>query len=149
MKRLKTGLLVTISTVLAGLSQSPLQAQSCQALSVVKGEGTVVEKSVSIPSIAILRNNWDTDFNAAAVPADLYVATVEVEDGGEYSIEMYLKYPDDSADEVFNDSVRLSAGETLEIEGSRRLDDRPYQINLSVGGISAAGQNYRASVVGC
>lgn len=127
----------------------PAQAQSCQALPVVGGQGTDVEKTISTPSLGVFRNNWDTDFAAADIPAQRYIASIEAEDGGEYSIEMYLKYADGTADEVYNDIVGLSVGETLEISGTRRLSDQPYQINLSVGGISAVGNAYEASVVAC
>lgn len=131
------------------ITQSPSSAQTCAPLPVVGGQGTEVDKAVSPPSIGVFRNNWDTDFSTGDVSASRYTALIEAEDPGEYSVEMYLKYPDGNADEIFNDGVELSAGERFNISGTRRLGDRPYQINLSVGGLSAVGNSYSASVSGC
>ncbi len=142
--------LFTLTTVsIALLTSRPSQAQSCQPLPVVAGEGTEVEKSISAPSIGVYRNNWDTDFSAENATASQYLANITAQDGGEYSIEMYLKYADGSADEIYNQSVGFEPGESLNISGVPRLDEQPYQVNLSVGGLTAVGNHYNATVSAC
>ena len=142
------------------LSLTPsVHAQTCTPLLVVKGDGISVTKRVSAPNAGILpivpvgyRGNWDTDF---AIPSHVnfssYVATVQSasEDPASYKVKMYLKYSDDTADKVFNDTVRLQPGELQQMSGIPRSATQPYQVNLNVGGMDAIGHSYTISVAGC
>lgn len=77
------------------------------------------------------------------------MATITPKNGGVYSVLMNLKYPDDSVDTVFKEKVDLTEGRPFTIRGTSRINERPYQVNLSIGGIEAVGNAYIASVTGC
>lgn len=128
----------------------PVSAQTCTPLRVVEGEGTQVQKSVSPPSAGVTQSNWNTDF---VVPSrqvfKRYVATIAPEDGGEYIIKMALKYNNDTADKVYEQTVSLQEGKPLTIPGTPRLNAIPYQVNLEIGGLVAVGKSYTVSVSGC
>jgi hypothetical protein len=130
-------------------------AAKCQALNAVKGDGTEVQKTVTPPTIPIsignfFNNNWNTDF---AVPSNVnfrqYIVTLVPESDGEYSIKMYLKYSDGTADEFYNDTPTLSTGVPLKLTGTPRLNAQPYQVNLFVGDLPSVGKSFTASVAGC
>jgi hypothetical protein len=133
--------------VLIGL---PANAEVCTPLKVVEGSGTTVQKKVSIPGTPTSRSNWNTDF---MVPGGQsfrrYVATMLPLNGGEYNIQMSLKYPNNTADRIYNQKKSLRDSQTLTIVGSPRLDANPYQVNLSIGGIPVVGNAYKLSVSGC
>lgn len=137
------------------LGQKPALAQTCQPLAVVKGEGTVVEKTVTLPSIPIsigrfFNNNWNTDF---AVPSNAtyksYVATLIPKDDGTYSIRMNLKYSDGTHDQVFNSKPNLTANQPLKMSGTPRTTEQPFQVNVFVGDMDSVGKSYQLSVSGC
>ncbi|XHX76372.1 MAG: hypothetical protein RBJ76_18245 [Stenomitos frigidus ULC029] len=97
---------VTIAGAVVYASLPMIQAanaQTCTTLRVAGGNTTVVEKSVSPPGTGITRDNWNTDF---VVPSNLtfrrYVANVVPINGGEYTVQMNLKYGNDTADTVYN-----------------------------------------------
>jgi hypothetical protein len=155
--------LVFSSTFLGLLSlsialNSPARsADTCTPISLVGGQGSEVTKTVSPPTvpgplgIKITRNNWNTDW---AVPGGRrfrrFVATVSSPDGGSFDIRLFLKYSDQTADELFNtDSLRIEPGKPLTIEAMVREQDQPYQVNLFANGINHIGNTYTASVVGC
>ncbi|WP_421654749.1 hypothetical protein [Leptothermofonsia sp. ETS-13] len=127
-----------------------VRAQTCTPLKVVGGTGTQIQKTVSPPGAEIVRNNWNTDF---AVPSTAsfrrYIATILPKNGGEYTVQVSLKYNDNSADKVFDQTLKLPQNRSYRITGSPRLNANPYQVNLFVGGLSAVGNSYTASVVGC
>lgn len=128
----------------------PVSAQTCTPLRVVEGAGTQVQKKVSIPGTPTSRSNWNTDF---AIPGgrgfSRYVATIVPVNGGNYTIQMFLKYPNKTSDKAYDNTVTLRDNQSLQISGSPRLNADPYQINLSVGGVPVVGNTYRVSVVGC
>ncbi|NJP08078.1 MAG: hypothetical protein HC866_00220 [Leptolyngbyaceae cyanobacterium RU_5_1] len=126
----------------------PVSAQTCSGLKVVGGPGYQVQKKVSVPGAGpIARHNWNTDFSASGYSS--YVATITPLNEGLYSIQMNLKYQNDSVDKVFNEKIQLRKGQTFKIRGSSRVSGSPYQVNLSVGGVEVVGNTYRASVTGC
>ncbi|MEO1133942.1 MAG: hypothetical protein AAFX40_14715 [Cyanobacteria bacterium J06639_1] len=129
----------------------PARAQSCVPLRVVGGSGTEVNKSVSPPGTIFSKHNWNTDF---VVPRgetfSRFEAEIDPGDSGEYSLKMFLKYNDNTADKVFDrKSVLLENGEPIVLTGNVRISEQPYQINLFVGGIQASGEPYTARVWGC
>ncbi len=144
------------STILAAstlmfVDVSPNLAQSCRALEVVGGQGTKVDKKVTPPSAPpFFRNNWNTDF---LVSRDRnyykYVSTLMPKDSGEYKIMMFLKYSDDTADQVYDQKITLTEGKPFYITGSPRRNDQPYQVNVFVGGLTSVGKSYTLYVNGC
>jgi len=145
----RSGMMLIAGVML--LSQLPAQAQVCTPLQVVGANRSQVEKKVSVPGAGpIARNNWNTDF---AIPSgraySSYVATIAPRNGGDYSVAMNLKYANDSVDKVFDEKINLKEGQPFRIKGSPRINSRPYQINLSVGGVEVVGNSYILTVAGC
>ncbi|MEX0268764.1 hypothetical protein AB3R30_06470 [Leptolyngbyaceae cyanobacterium UHCC 1019] len=128
----------------------PAIAQTCTALPVVDGSGTLIQKSVSPPGTGITRNNWSTDF---VVPSSRsfrrYVTRIVPKNGGEYDVAMSLKYNNDTADSVFTRTLKLSEQKPYTIQGSARNSATPYQVNVSVGGLRAIGNAYTVLALGC
>ena len=152
MKRL--GMLAAIGTIgtLNSLffTSAPAGAQSCTPLSVVGGNSTEVSKTVSPPSTGVTRSNWNTDF---VVPSrqnfTRYIARVISPNGGEYDVQVFLKYNNDTADQIFNETVALTEGNPLQVQGAGRAGATPYQVNVQVGGLQALGKPYTVSAFGC
>lgn len=135
----------------------PAVAETCIPLSLVGGEGSEVSKTVSQPTIpgpfgiTITRNNWNTDW---AIPGGInfnrFVTTITAPNGGSFNIRMFLKYSDQTSEDIFNkDSVAIDSKKPLIIEKKSSSDDFPFQINLFIGGLNQIGNSYTASVVGC
>ena len=131
---------------------APAVAQSCTPLDVVGGEGTEVTKIVSpIGTLIFINTNWDTDF---AVPGNInyssFVVTMLPEDGEVYDLDVYYKYSDDTADQVYSvPGAVLTEGEALIISEPDRVNDNPFQVNVRVGGAASEGNRYTISVQGC
>ncbi len=152
MNYLKTIAIAGITSLVsvAVLTSVPAKAQTCTALPIVDGKGTLVEKSVSPPGTGITRNNWSTDF---VVPSSQsfrrYVARIVPKNGGEYDLAMSLKYNNDTADKAFIRTLNLAEGKPYTIQGASRNSATPYQVNVSVGGVRAIGNSYTVSMLGC
>jgi hypothetical protein len=131
---------------------SQVEVQDCTPLDVIGAQGTEVTKTVSAPGIILTRDNWNTDF---VVPNNngfwRYVAilTSESDKKANFTVEMFLKYGNGTSDKTFEGNVGLEPGESREIVSSPRIEQQPYQVNLSVGGIGSVGKAYRLSVQGC
>ena len=124
--------------------------QACTPLQVVGGNATQVQKRVSLPGTLASRNNWNTDFVVPAnQPFRRYVATIEPLNRAKYHVQMSLKYVNSTADQVYNQTTTLRQNQEFTVSGSPRIDATPYQVNLSIGGISALGDTYKASVSAC
>jgi hypothetical protein len=71
-------------------------------------------------------------------------------DSGQYSVNMTLKYPDESNDQFYRESGRqFTANKPLIIETSPRIDLQPFQVNTNIGGVQAVGLRYTVAVSGC
>ena len=151
------GATLAISAAIVLTNNPSVSGQTCTALQAVGGEPgqTVVQKTGSPPSIpvgiaSLKRDNWNTDF---AIPSKVeyrrYVATLTPETDGTYSIKMYLKYSDGTADEAYNNKPNLSGGKPLVMSGNPRTNEQPYQVNVFVGDAESIGKSYRVSVVAC
>ncbi|MGF1494412.1 MAG: hypothetical protein ACFBSC_18610 [Microcoleaceae cyanobacterium] len=152
--------LVMMGIILLGLGiDRPVPAQTCTPLQVVRGEGTSVTKRISPPNAGTIpglpvgyRGNWDTDF---LIPGgsnfNSYIAVVRSEstEAASFRVKMYLKYPDDTADKVYNNEVELQPGQSQDISATPRTEVEPYQVNLNIGGYDSIGYSYTASVEGC
>ncbi|HIK18900.1 MAG TPA: hypothetical protein IGS53_26950 [Leptolyngbyaceae cyanobacterium M33_DOE_097] len=128
----------------------PASAQTCTPLQAIGDNTTTVEKSVSPPGTGITRDNWNTDF---VVPSDRsfrrYVATIFPLNGGEYNVQMNLKYNNETADTVYNQVAELPERQPFSVTGASRPNANPYQVNLQVGGVPVIGNAYRVSVSAC
>ena len=135
--------------------------QTCVPLTVVGGNRgqTRVEKKVNQPTlpgpfgIRFTRNNWNTDW---LVPSperfERFIATIVPEGEGSesFNIRMYLKYSDETVDELFNaKKYDIGPEHPLEITAAPRRGQQPYQVNLYVGGLINVGDRYSATVQGC
>ncbi len=155
---------VVLATTLTGYSFSTLlwpmrsaQAQSCTPLEVVDSMDpkmpNEVQKKVSPPGSPLpagqnFRNNWNTDF-AVNNRARRYIAKVVAINGGKYRVAMHFKYPNNTSDKIYEQTLTLKDGKSVTISGAPRTNQTPYQVNLLVGGVPVVGNAYRASVSGC
>lgn len=142
----------TVIISLCSLS-SVAAAPVCTPLKVVGGVGTTVAKEVSPPGVPLpygfkKKDNWNTDFEVTS-PATSFVADILAKNLGTYRISMYLKYPDNTSDKVFDQDVSLQNNQKYTIRGSSRANMSPYQVNLFVGGIPVVGNSYTATVFRC
>jgi hypothetical protein len=135
---------------------------ACVPLSLVGGQGNEINKTVSPPTIPagplgmlginITNNDWNTDW---ALPGQgkafkSFLIQVSSADTNPFQIRAYLKYSDNTNDEVFNNaSFTFTPDQPLKIKAIPRPNQQPYQVNLFVAGVNALGQSYSASVVGC
>jgi hypothetical protein len=141
-----------VAGILLGLSLAPsVRAETCTALNVIGGTGTEVKKTVSPMGTLVSNNNWNTDF---AIPSgstfNRYVATIVPENNANYDVKLNLKYSDNSTGGAYRkDNVAVKVGQPLRIVGTPRANSDPFQVNVFVGGISAIGNTYTVSVLGC
>ncbi|MDJ0657904.1 MAG: hypothetical protein QNJ42_00265 [Crocosphaera sp.] len=144
------------------LNIQPSYAQTCTAFPVVGGQQdneTEVTKTVSQPSFPIplpgpasvgVNNNWNTDFSIIPLKQyKQYIVTFTPKSEGDYKVRAYLKYNDDTADEIYNEEKSYTAGQPIEIKGVPKADNIPIQVNLFVGDPVSMTKTYTVSVRGC
>ncbi|MEB3249369.1 MAG: hypothetical protein VKK07_08500 [Merismopediaceae bacterium] len=150
--------LLTASTALLLLGQTAQandRVNNCQLLMPVGGNSPVVSKTVSQPSIPLfgpigLNNDWNTDFAVnSGVNTQKYQVTLTPRSSGEYSIRMYLKYSDGTADNFYDQKPTLQPNQPLIVEGIPRRQSQPYQVNVFVGDLPSLGKSYQVSVEAC
>lgn len=154
MNKLYLGGLTLVAGMAIASFAAPLQeaqAQTCTPLTAVGSTSTEIEKTVSPPGTGVTQDNWNTDF---VVPTDTsyssYRVIVNPMSDGEFDIELYLKYPDDTADEEYSTTAySLGADEIITLSAEPRLTEDPYQVNVQVGGILALGDTYTVAAYGC
>lgn len=131
-------------------SETPAIAQTCTPLEVVGGNGaTHVRKTVTLPGVLFIDSNWNTDF-VVTVPYSYYVATVVSHSGNPYDVQVFLKYPDGTADESYSaENLSIAQNAPLVITAEPRARSNPFQVNVEVGGLNAEGNTYSAYVSGC
>ncbi len=139
------------SLVLCLISTPSVQAQACRPLKLIGGEGTRVKKTVSPISTLITNNNWNTDFAVpGGVPFSRYIATIVPENKANYDLKLNLKYSDNTSTEFYNqNNVAAKVKRPINLTAETGTQTEPYQINVFVGGISAIGNTYTVSVLGC
>ncbi|MGK7957871.1 MAG: hypothetical protein AB4063_21850 [Crocosphaera sp.] len=156
------GLSLLTSANLLPLNIQPSYAQTCTKFPVVGGQEDneiEVTKTVSQPSFPIplpgpasagVNNNWNTDFSIIPLKQyDKYIVTFTPKSDGDYKVRAYLKYNDDTADEIYNEQKSYTAGEPIVIEGVPQADNIPIQVNLFVGDPISTAKTYTVSVKGC
>ncbi|MGK7960308.1 hypothetical protein [Crocosphaera sp.] len=143
-------------------SIEPSYAQTCTVFPVVGGQQdneTEVTKTVSQPSFPIplpgpasvgVNNNWNTDFSIIPLKQyKQYIVTFTPKSEGDYKVRAYLKYNDDTADEIYNEEKSYTVGQPIEIKGVPKADNIPVQVNLFVGDPVSMTKTYTVSVRGC
>ncbi|NJL45430.1 MAG: hypothetical protein HC922_06245 [Leptolyngbyaceae cyanobacterium SM2_3_12] len=131
------------------------QAQQCTPLTVVGTDQTSITKTVS-PAAPLalpgIRTNWNTDWVVSGdINYDEFQARITTDEGiTDLNVDMYLKYPDQTSDLVYNPGeVIIAPGEPLTLRAASRSDLSPYQVNLRVGDTDSEGTTYTATVHGC
>jgi hypothetical protein len=118
----------------------------------VGGNGTQVTKKLSPGGTLLTSDNWNTDF---VVPTDRvfsrFVVTVTPRNEGSYTLNFYLKYPDNSSDRFYSrEALSLQRDKPVRQVGRvRSPKDQPFQINVFVGGFEAIGNTVQIAVDGC
>ncbi|MGL5032516.1 MAG: hypothetical protein ACRC6M_01785, partial [Microcystaceae cyanobacterium] len=149
--------LLILLALLLEIKQPAIAATKCSPLMAVGGEKgqTVVNKRATAPSIPIglaglKRDNWNTDFAVKnGIDYKQFITTFIPKTDGTYSIRVYLKYSDGTADEIYNEKPNLSSAKPLIIKGTPRQDEQPYQVNIFVGDAESLGKSYQISVKAC
>lgn len=138
----------------------PLPA-NCRPLPLVGGQGSEVTKTASIPGVRVplpgpapsvgVRNNWNTDWFVPSGKAfRKYRVVFMPRNTAEYSVNMTLKYPDNSTDQFYQERGRqFTANKPLVIETSPRTNLQPFQVNTNIGGLQSVGSRYTVAVSGC
>ncbi len=107
-----------------------------------------ITKSVSQPGVPGAPDNWNTDFSVGG-RASRYVATIRAKNKGDYRVAMYLKYPNNSSDKVFDQTVSFRDNQSFSVTGVPRTNQTPYQVNVFVGGTLVVGNSYRLAASAC
>lgn len=156
------GIGLITSTNLLVFDPQPSHAQTCTIFPVIGGEKeneTEVTKTVSQPGLSLpvigpasvgVNNNWNTDFSIIPLKSyKEYIITFIPKNEGEYKVRGYLKYNDNTSDEIYNENKTFTPGEPIEIKGVPQGDNIPIQVNLFVGDPVSMGKTYTVSVKGC
>ncbi|MGB5772918.1 MAG: hypothetical protein WBM32_24065 [Crocosphaera sp.] len=153
------GISLLISANLIPLTIKQSYAETCTTFPVIGGEETEVTKTVSQPSFPIpirgpfgvdVNNNWNTDFSVIPLKKyKQYVIIFTPKTEGEYKVRGYLKYNDNTSDEIYNENNSYSEGQVVEIKGVPQGDNIPVQVNLFVGDPVSIGKIYTVSAQGC
>jgi hypothetical protein len=138
----------------------PLPA-NCRPLPLVGGDSSAVTKTASVPGMRVplpgpvssigVRNNWNTDW---FVPSGQIFKTYRVvfmpHSDAEYSVNMTLKYPDESIDQFYRErGRRFAANKVVVVDTAPRTDLQPFQVNTNIGGLQSVGARYTVAVAGC
>ena len=140
------------TTLVAGLA--PVQAQTCQFLAPVGGNGTtnIVLKTVG-PGNPFGRPNWNTDFFVTQPYASYkFFFTADSSVSATYPIQGYLKFTDGSNLQVINDSLTPGVGTGRQWDVQAVPGKTVSQVNFKIGASAdqaATGSTYRISVQGC
>jgi hypothetical protein len=139
---------------LAGEAGQPAQAQTCQFLSPVGGNGTtnIVTKTISAGN-PLGRPNWNTDFFVTQPYSFFkFFFTADSSVSATYPIQGYLKFTDGSNLQVINESFAPQMGTGRQWEASAVPGKTVSQVNFKIGAsndMAATGFTYRISVQGC
>lgn len=139
----------------------PPLPKNCRPLPLVGGQGSEVTKTASIPGVRVplpgpapsvgVRNNWNTDwFVPSGQPFRKYRVVFMPRNTAQYSVNMTLKYPDETNDQFHREpGKQFTANKPLIIETSPRMDLQPFQVNTNIGGLQSVGSRYTVAVSGC
>ena len=144
------------------LNIQPSYAETCTNFPVIGGQKEdeiEVTKTVSQPGLSLpvigpasigVNNNWNTDFSIIPLKQyKQYIITFTPKSDGDYKVRAYLKYNDNTADEIYNEQKSYTPGQAIEIKGVPKADNIPIQVNLFVGDPISIPKTYTVSVKGC
>ncbi len=138
----------------------PLPA-NCKPLPLVGGDGSAVTKTASVPGLRVplpgpapsigVRNNWNTDwFVPSGQVFRQYRVIFMPHSDAEFSVNMTLKYPDESIDQFYKERGRqFPANKVVVVNTEPRTDLQPFQVNTNIGGLQSVGARYTVAVAGC
>jgi hypothetical protein len=139
---------------LSVLAVGPAQAQRCQFLSPVGGNGVtpIVTKTIST-AVPFGRPNWNTDFFVTQPYSSYkFFFTANSSVSATYPIEGYLKFTDGSNLQVINESYAPQVGTGRQWTFQAVPGKTVSQLNFKVGASAdqaATGFTYRISTQGC
>ena len=153
-KVLLIAVIISLFNTLNVVAQTP---KNCTPLSLVGGKGSEIDKTITTPSIPgpcgikLASDNWNTDWSISNPQMfRSYLARIVSDEGGNFTIKIYLKYGDNSADPFYErNEVELEPKKPLEVKMINRRQEQPYQVNIFVGGVKSLGSQYKATVFGC
>jgi len=136
------------------LPTSAVQAQSCQFLAPVGGNGTtpIVTKTIS-PGNPLGRPNWNTDFFVTrAYNSFKLFFTADSSVSATYPVQAYLKFTDGSNLRVVDENFAPQMGTGRHWDISAVPGKSVAQVNFKIGAsnnMAATGFTYRISAQGC
>jgi hypothetical protein len=101
---------------------------------------------------ANVRSNWNTDWYIPDARAyRSYMVLLMPHSEMEYSVEMFLKYPDNTNQRFYDEQrVKFTENQPVVVEVTPdRSDLQPYQVNTNIGGLLSIGAKYSVAVAGC
>ena len=141
------------TTLVAGLA--PAQAQTCQFLAPVGGDGTtnIITKTIGAGN-PFGRPNWNTDFFVTQPFASYkFFFTANSSVSATYPIQGYLKFTDGSSLQVINESFAPQMGTGRMWGPFPAIPGKTVsQLNFKIGASAdqaATGFTYRISTMGC
>jgi len=141
------------TTLVAGLA--PVQAQTCQFLAPVGGDGTtnIVTKTIGAGN-PFGRPNWNTDFFVTqSYGSYKFFFTANSSVSATYPIQGYLKFTDGSSLQVINESFAPQMGTGRMWGPFPAIPGKTVsQLNFKIGASAdqaATGFTYRISTMGC
>jgi hypothetical protein len=148
--------LAVLSAGLGCLTAMPVQAQPCQFLQPVGGNGVtpIVTKTISPGTpLPFSRPNWNTDFvvNQPYRKFKLFF-TANSSVSATYPVQAFLKFTDGSSLQVVNESFAPQMGTGRHWSVPSTPGKMVSQVNFKIGASSdqaATGFTYRISVQGC
>lgn len=151
LKRLSQIVILSLGLTVISRVETAQAKEVCRLLQAVGG-GTEVTKTVSPGGTLFTGDNWNTDF---VVPTDRFYDRFEVrvmpQNDANYSMNFYLKYPNNTADKFFSrEAIPLRRNQLVIARAKpRALTLQPFQVNVFVGGTEAIGTVYTATVLAC
>jgi len=151
LKQLSQILILSLGLGVMARVETAQAKEVCRLLEAVGG-GTEVTKTVSPGGTLFTGDNWNTDF---VVPTDRFYDRFEVrvvpQNDANYSMNFYLKYPNNTADKFFSrEATPMQRNQPVIAKANPRArTEQPFQVNVFVGGTEAIGTVYTATVLAC
>ena len=151
---IRSSLVVGFTGVALAAALAPAQAQTCQFLAPVGGNGTtnVITKTIGAGN-PFGRPNWNTDFFVTQPYGSFkFFFTADSSVSATYPIQGYLKFTDGSNLQVINESYAPQVGTGRQWNVQAVPGKTVSQVNFKIGASAdqaATGFTYRISVQGC
>lgn len=151
---IRSSLVVGFTGVALAAALAPAQAQTCQFLAPVGGNGTtnVITKTIGAGN-PFGRPNWNTDFFVTQPYGSFkFFFTADSSVSATYPIQGYLKFTDGSSLQVVNEKFAPQMGTGRHWDVPAVPGKTVSQVNFKIGASAdqaATGFTYRISVQGC